>query len=87
MIDPIHIRAITDRAMAQIRDGVAAARAGDVILYELHFSLAQETLRRLVMMTHEQKPPLRKMALVVMPRDEELPEWMSKKHGGNDDAA
>lgn len=89
MIDPIHIRAVTERAMAQIRDGVAAARAGDVILYELHFSLAQETLRRLVMMTHEQKP-LRRMALVVMPRDEEaeLPNWATRKHNGSDpDAA
>lgn len=92
MIDPTHIRAVTERAMAQIRDGVAAARASDVILYELHFSLAQETLRRVVMMLDEpSQKPLRRMALVVSkPRDEEaeLPGWATRKHNGSDpDAA
>jgi hypothetical protein len=85
------IRRLASEAILQIRMGCQAYRTGDVLGGELHLSLGQAALLKLhALLDEPSQKPLRRMALVVMPRDEEaeLPEWMTKKHGGNDgDAA
>lgn len=87
MISPAAAELIV-RCREQVVTGIAHARRGDVVLAEAWFNAAAASLDALHALLDEplQKPPLRKIALVVMPRDEELPAWMNKKVGDPDGA-
>jgi hypothetical protein len=90
MISPAAAELIR-RAKEQVRTGIQCVLRGELALAEVWFRAATASLEALhALLDGPAQKPIRKMALVVMPRDEEaeLPEWMTKKHGGNDgDAA
>lgn len=79
------IRRLASEAILQIRMGCQAYRTGDVLSGELHLSLGQAALLKMQRLLDEpSQKPLRKMALVVMPRDEEAePDWFARKANDN----
>lgn len=94
-ISAANLSAVAARVRRQINDGVTAVRDGDLLLAELHFSVAIETLRKLQealegIPNPPPPKPLRKLCLVGdrAPDDgEDLPEWMGRKNGDPTDAA
>src|SRR3954462_174797 len=71
------------RAKEQARNGIQCVLRGELALAEVWFRAATASLEALHALLDEPGKPLRRMALVVMPRDEEaelpLPEWSERK--------
>lgn len=90
MISPAAAELIR-RAKEQVRNGIQCVLRGELALGEVWFRAATASLEALhALLDEPSQKPLRRMALVVMPRDEDvdLQPWMAKKHNGSDpDAA
>jgi hypothetical protein len=89
MISPAAAELIR-RAKEQVQSGIQCVLRGELALAEVWFRAATASLEALHALLDEPKPPLRRMALVVMPREEDgdIQPWMAKKHNGSDpDAA
>lgn len=73
------------RAREQVTAGMAHARRGDIVLACVWLNAGCATLDALhALLDEPAQKPLRRMALVVMPRDEEAePEWFSRKANDN----
>jgi hypothetical protein len=79
MISPAAAELIR-RAKEQVTGGIGSVNRGDPLAAEVRLRAALASMDALEAHLNEpDRKPLRKMALVVMPRDEELPEWMERK--------
>jgi hypothetical protein len=73
------------RGREQIRSGIAHVQSGEPLIAEVWFRAATASLEALhALLDEPSHKPLRRMALVVMPRDEEAePDWFARKANDN----
>lgn len=71
------------RTREQIRSGIECVQSGEPLIAEVWLRSAAASLDALEAHLNAPDKPLRRMALVVMPREEEaelpIPEWMERK--------
>jgi hypothetical protein len=80
MISPAAAELIR-RAKEQVRNGIQCVLRGELVLAEVWFRAATASLEALhALLDEPSQKPLRRMALVVTPREEEAePEWFARK--------